>query len=1425
MGTTLTANLQIPIVGNQDHVAKESINDALNVIDKNALHVNHALSKAHWDYWKENTKYAAHDIFRVAGIPSWAFFEVTKAGTSDSNANNPPIAYGEGDKVTDGTCELILRRINTSDTLKFYQDTMIDSDTVVVRNDVPKSTSVVELHGGNKTTYPIESGNSVRIYASKFGGITELLCGYYNSGAKGRAHLYYRNMSDTGNSWSDWDRIAFAGEAATIPEWIGSTSYNVNDVVRRGNKLWVCTTANNDTAFTKANWLQMDGLDSYAPDWQAGHTYSKNEIVVSGGKLYRAKNSHASTTSLKADIANWELISGADPYIPDWSATHDYVKDEIVIYKKTIYRALSKHTSSSAFTADVAKWERLGGAGGISVWTAQESYDVGQLVTNDGILYKVVSSHTAGSNFATDISKWTVVRADINHWVKNIYYPVGIIVEDNTNLYKCVTAHTSTTSISADKANWTEITKFPYINDWITAHDYKKDDIVIDNGKLYRAKSTHTSTTSVDADIANWEVITTDVAFPNWKAGHTYNKNEVIVDSGKIYRVTTAHTSTTSLKADIGNWEALTKEPYIPDWQSSHDYSKDDVVVFNGILYRALASHTSATAFITDNAKWEKLGGLGKVTNWISSEIYQTGQLVTYNGLLYKALADHTAGSSFSADIANWELVTANINKWQTNTYYPAGIIVEDDNILYKCSVSHTSTASISADIANWDSIKGGAPYAPDWEASHAYKINELVVSDSKLYRVKTAHTSTTSLSADMANWEFVGHDPYIPDWTSGHNYSKDEIVIVNGAIARAISAHQASTQFSTDITNWEFIGSPAGMSEWSANTFYRKNQLVAAFGNAYFANKDHTSSNNFYTDSANWEIFCSHINSWVGAGYEYKKQMTVIMNQKIYTCITSHTATTSWNNDKAQYWECVGEATSLHDWAVGNIYEVDNFLLYQSKLYRCIKRNASTANNAPAGQTASTTYWEAVTFDIQGTVGDWQANHAYAVGDLCVYNLKLYRCSTTHTSSANLTINELNTYWEEVSKVENIPSWKTNIAYNAGDIVYIDSAIYICQKKHTSGTFINDLTTSYCWEKLDQRCIIQSHQPQYLLYGELISNEYTGLRRVKSNTAKAPATAQEYVNCYEPVPASLVNYDAKNGWILNHLRNEMAYCGNKRLYVCVKDEPLPTSKTASIEKYSVYYNNTEQVFTMNQYDQNLKKYYGEKIIKLSSACDVTGVSFGRFYHKSGSVSQYAQVAVYVSEDGVDYKLVCYGLNFDNNSLDFIAFHSLYVKIRMYGSYGVGDVHKNTDALSTASIEILALSEYWKQIRDDRILDWDSTKQYVSQDVVVFNRKLYRLAMHNDGKSTLLSYDGVFKTPYWESLIADIEHWTPNRVYDKGTSVLYNHALFECLELHTSSSAFEDDLNNASSPKWIQISGVSAGNIATEDEVLAAMTE
>lgn len=105
---TTTKNLKIPLLDGSKPFRTDTFNDAFQAIDENALAKSHAAEKSHWDLWQPNTAYKKQDVFRTTTIPSWGFWEVTKAGTSGTME---PVGYGEDDTFTDGTCELVLRRL------------------------------------------------------------------------------------------------------------------------------------------------------------------------------------------------------------------------------------------------------------------------------------------------------------------------------------------------------------------------------------------------------------------------------------------------------------------------------------------------------------------------------------------------------------------------------------------------------------------------------------------------------------------------------------------------------------------------------------------------------------------------------------------------------------------------------------------------------------------------------------------------------------------------------------------------------------------------------------------------------------------------------------------------------------------------------------------------------------------------------------------------------------------------------------------------------------------------------------------------------------------------------------------------------------------------------------------------------------------
>lgn len=114
----VTPELKIPLIEDSDLVSKDVINRGFEAIDNNVAPITHVSSNNHWILWKSNTAYQKQDVFRTTTIPSWGYWEVTKAGTSGTAE---PFGAGEGDTATDGTCEIVLRRLTTTGSVNSWQ--------------------------------------------------------------------------------------------------------------------------------------------------------------------------------------------------------------------------------------------------------------------------------------------------------------------------------------------------------------------------------------------------------------------------------------------------------------------------------------------------------------------------------------------------------------------------------------------------------------------------------------------------------------------------------------------------------------------------------------------------------------------------------------------------------------------------------------------------------------------------------------------------------------------------------------------------------------------------------------------------------------------------------------------------------------------------------------------------------------------------------------------------------------------------------------------------------------------------------------------------------------------------------------------------------------------------------------------------------
>lgn len=348
MGSKTTANLSIPLLDGSDLVSKDAINNVSETIDKNALPIVHKTSRMHWDMWQATTSYKKQDVFRTSGTPSWGFWEVTTAGTS---GNTEPIGSGEGDTFTDGTCELILRRLTLANggigAVERVDDTLVFTDgknkrQTVSINDISHATSATQDKNGTPiTNYIISATASSEINAITFthGDGTSIDIDISGGGIKSVERkedtLQFTNSDSTTLSVSinDISHAAKADKAINDSNGIALTSYIKG--VETNNDGTELTIIKGDGASTKLVIGSSTYVDTTEP-WSVDvEQYTANKSLVTYDQsLYLCIFTHK-PTNFEKDLNNgyWKQIDSDQTVIGSASGYSQIVKKNITAPK------------------------------------------------------------------------------------------------------------------------------------------------------------------------------------------------------------------------------------------------------------------------------------------------------------------------------------------------------------------------------------------------------------------------------------------------------------------------------------------------------------------------------------------------------------------------------------------------------------------------------------------------------------------------------------------------------------------------------------------------------------------------------------------------------------------------------------------------------------------------------------------------------------------------------------------------------------------------------------------------------------------------------------------------------------------------------------------------------------------------------------
>ncbi|MDB4348950.1 hypothetical protein OAA64_01350 [bacterium] len=168
--------------------------------------------------------------------------------------------------------------------------------------------------------------------------------------------IYPHNSAGTAANGLEVDQhnwIALAKAIDYKNNWLVSTRYRVNDVVRYGAKLFRCITGHTSAgtlalglANDQSKWIEFFDNTSYLQDWLTNITYKVNDLVKEGGSIWRNTVHHTSTT-FAADHTSgyWSLFIDGLEFDNEWTNIDYYQIGDVVNYGGYQYRAKVNNTN------------------------------------------------------------------------------------------------------------------------------------------------------------------------------------------------------------------------------------------------------------------------------------------------------------------------------------------------------------------------------------------------------------------------------------------------------------------------------------------------------------------------------------------------------------------------------------------------------------------------------------------------------------------------------------------------------------------------------------------------------------------------------------------------------------------------------------------------------------------------------------------------------------------------------------------------------------------------------------------------------------------------------------------------------------------------------------------------------------------------
>lgn len=300
-------------------------------------------------------------------------------------------------------------------------------------------------------------------------------------------------------------------------------------------------------------------------------------------------------------------------------------------------------------------------------------------------------------------------------------------------------------------------------------------------------------------------------------------------------------------------------------------------------------------------------------------------------------------------------------------------------------------------------------------------------------------------------------------NWTGATTYNRDDIVRYGGSSWVCIRQHTSQT-FAADLAYTvpgDTAPSPAWVKmveggtfrgAWQGSTLYNPTDIVVEGGQVYYCITSHTSSSFFNSDTANWQVYFSNIkfrDDWA-TSTRYSVGDTVRYGGKVYRCIVEHTSASTVASGLeldqplippgSEKWEIYFDGVEYKgSWAGSVRYKLGDLVFYHGSLIKCTVPHTSES-------TFDTGNWE-LAFIGNAFEGEWNVSAYYGRGSVVKYGGYLFRAISDNNNSAP--INSIyqtgadNNAWELIEKGINFRGdWTTSAANTENLIITVQGPI-----------------------------------------------------------------------------------------------------------------------------------------------------------------------------------------------------------------------------------------------------------------------------------------------------------------------------------------------------------------------------------------------